>query len=180
MTTLTTATPKRPGLKSGVLTELTVFTNVLPGHERAIREAIKQSTDDPRRAEAIQQIGTLHEARFVLFDDDKRLMFCSSFDGTWDKYIDDFAATYIATLFQATFSHCEGFPGIQDPNVKDWFMAYTREALGFISATPQATVKQLWRALDLEQAFQQVLDQPGAAEALSAPVLKPLLDRAAS
>ena len=36
---------------------------------------------DPRTQEAVNQIGTLHEARFVLLDGGKRLMFASSFDG---------------------------------------------------------------------------------------------------
>jgi hypothetical protein len=180
MATPGTATPRRPGLKSGVATEFTIYTNVLPGHQRAIREAIDRATHDPRREDAVKQIGTLHEARWVLFDNDTRLMFASSFDGSWDKYIDDFATTYIATIFDAVFSHCEGFPGLQDPHIKDWFMSYAREAVGYISAYPEATVKDIWRALALEKAFQQVLDSPGAEEALSVPVLKPLLDQAAT
>jgi hypothetical protein len=163
-----------------VATEFTVYTNVKPGHEKAVREAIERATHDPRRAEAVQEIGTLHEARFVLFDNDRRLMFCSSFDGTWDKYIDDFAATYIANVFDAAFSHCEGFPGIKDPGVKDWFMKYSQEAAAYISAYPDASVKEIWKALAVEKAFQKVLDNPDAGQALQAPALKPLLELAST
>jgi len=180
MATQSSATPKRPGLKTGVVTEFTVYTNVKPGHEQAVREAIERAARDPRREEAVKQIGTLHEARWVLFDNDRRLMFCSSFDGSWDKYIDDFASTYIATIFDAVFSHCEGFPGLQDPHIKDWFMTYARQAVGFISAYPEATVKEIWKALDVEEAFEQVLDNPGAEQALAHPALKPLLDQAST
>ena len=35
-------------------------------------------------------IQTIHEARFVLFDDDTRLAFITSFDGPWDAYMEDF------------------------------------------------------------------------------------------
>jgi hypothetical protein len=49
----------------------------------------------------------------------------------------------------------------------------------FILAYPEPTVKQVWKALALQKAFQQVLDTPGAAEALQQPALKPLLDMAA-
>lgn len=171
---------KRKGLKSGVMTEFTVITNVKPGHEQAVREALERATHDPRRAEAVQEIGTLHEARFVLFDDDKRLMFCSSFDGSWDKYIDDFATTYIANIFDAAFSHCEGFPGLKDPSIKDWFMQNAQEAVAYISAYPDATVKQIWKALAVEKAFEKVLDTPAAEQALQAPALKPLLEQAAT
>ena len=41
------------------------------------------------------------------------------------------------------------------------------------------TVKEIQKALGVEQAFQQVLDTPGAAEALQHPALKPLLELAA-
>jgi len=160
------------------MTEFTVFTNVKPGHEKAVREAIEGFIRDPRRAEAVQQIGTLHEARFVLFDNDTQLMFCSSFDGSWDKYIDDFATTYIAHTFDAAFSHCEGYPGIKDPSIKDWFMTNAREAVAYITAYPDASVKEIWKALAVEKAFQEVLDNPAAEQALKDPALKPLLEQA--
>jgi hypothetical protein len=41
------------------------------------------------------------------------------------------------------------------------------------------TVKEIRKALRVNDAFQHVLDHPGAAEALADPVLKPLLDEAA-
>lgn len=172
--------PKRPGLKSGVMTEFTIFTKIKPGHGKAVREALNRARNDPRRAQAIQEIGTLHESRFALFDNDTRLLFCSSFDGSWDKYIDDFATTYIANIFDDVFSHCEGFPGIKDPNVKDWFMANAQEAAAYLTAYPDASVKEIWKALAVEKAFQKVLDNPAAEQALQAPVLKPLLEQAAT
>lgn len=171
---------KRTGLKAGVMTEFTVFTNVKPGHEKAVRETIDQFSDDHRRAEALQEIGTLHEARFVLFDNDRRLMFCSSFDGSWDKYIDDFAATFIGNVFDAIFSHCEGYPSIKNPSVKDWFMTNAREAVAYSCSYPDASVKEIWKALALQKAFQEVLDNPAAEQALKDPALKPLLELAAT
>jgi hypothetical protein len=41
------------------------------------------------------------------------------------------------------------------------------------------TVKEVRKAQRVNAAFQQVLDQPGAGEALQHPALKPLLDEAA-
>ena len=40
-------------------------------------------------------------------------------------------------------------------------------------------MKEIRKALRVNEAFQQVLDDPGAAEALRHPALKPLLDEAA-
>jgi hypothetical protein len=42
-----------------------------------------------------------------------------------------------------------------------------------------ALMPQIVKAQRLQEAFQQVLDTPGAAEALQHPALKPLLDEAA-
>jgi hypothetical protein len=40
-------------------------------------------------------------------------------------------------------------------------------------------VKQVWRALAIQQAFEKVLDNPDAAKALKNPALEPLADLAA-
>jgi hypothetical protein len=48
-----------------------------------------------------------------------------------------------------------------------------------VTAYPKPTVKEVWKALALQKAFQQVLDTPGAEEALQHPALKPLLEQAA-
>jgi hypothetical protein len=48
-----------------------------------------------------------------------------------------------------------------------------------VRAYPKPTVKQGSRALAIDQAFDRVLENPGAAEALQHPALKPLADLAA-
>jgi hypothetical protein len=170
----------RPGLKDGVRTEFTLMANVKPGHEQVVRQMIERGNADLQRAEAVKALGTLHEARWVIFDNDTRVMFASSFDGTWDTYIDDFGSPAAKTMFDAVLSHCEDYPGITHPTIKDWIVAHEVEASAFGSAYPGATVKQIWKALDVQQAFQEVLDNPAAEQALQSPALKPLLDRAAT
>jgi hypothetical protein len=61
-------------------------------------------------------------------------------------------------MFDAAWVHTEGYPGMADPSVKDWFMAHAEEAVIFISAFPEATLQEMRKALDLQKAFQQVLD----------------------
>jgi hypothetical protein len=154
------ADPKRPGLKVGARTEFLVIADVIPGHEDVLRQVLAEHMDNPLTQAAVDEIGTLHEARFVLLDGGKRLMFCSSFDGSWDTYIDDFAATAIGQDFDVTWGHVQGFPGIKSPDVKDWFMAHAVQAGNFVAAYPEPTVKQVWRALALQKTFEQVLDTP--------------------
>ena len=173
--------PTRKGFRSGVQTEFSLLAHVKPGEAKALRDFFSGGSNHAASQRAIQEIGTLHESRFVLFDNDTRLMFCSSFDGSWDKYIDDFGTTFIAHVFDAVFSHCEGYPagGITDPGIKDWFMSIAQEALSFTSAYPDATVKQILKALTVDKAFEEVLDAPAAEQALQDPALKPLLELAA-
>jgi hypothetical protein len=170
---------QRPGLQLGSRTEFFVIGDVIPGHEDALRQVLGEHVNNPRTEQAIEEIGTLHEARFVQLDGGKRLVFCSSFDGTWDQYIDDFATTAIGQDFDQTWGHAQGYPGVKSPTVKDWFAAHQVQAGNFVCAYPEPTVKQVWRALAVQQAFQQVLDDPAAAEALKHPALKPLLELAA-
>jgi hypothetical protein len=173
------AEPHRPGLKVGSRTEFCVIGDVIPGHEDTLRQVLRRHMENPRTQEAVDQIGILHEARFVLLDGGKRLMFCSSYDGLFDPYIDDFAVTAIGQNFDESWEHVEGYPGVKSPTIKDWFVAHAVQAGNFVCAYPQPSVKQIWHALAVEQAFQQVLDSPGAGDALQHPALKPLLDLAA-
>ena len=60
-------------------------------------------------------IATIHEARFVLFDDDTRLAFITSFDGPWDAYMEDFFTSGpTLALFDVIFRHVEGYEGLPD------------------------------------------------------------------
>ena len=60
-------------------------------------------------------VATIHEARFVLFDDDTRLLFITSFDGPWDSYMEDFFTSGpTLALFDVIFRHVEGYEGLPD------------------------------------------------------------------
>jgi hypothetical protein len=171
------AQPKRPGMTDGVASEFTVYTKIKPGHADELRQTLAgiESVRSTIGRAALKDIGTLHDARFVVFDDDTRLMFASRFDGTWDTYIDDFATTVISKNFDMVFAHAEGFPGIADPNVKDWFVAHQEPALNFTTSYPDLTVKQIWKDQEVNEAFQEVLDTPEFRAALDDPANKELL-----
>ena len=50
----------------------------------------------------------------------------------------------------------------------------------FVVAYPEPTVKQVLKALAVDEAFQRVRDDPAAEEALPHPALKPPLELAAA
>jgi hypothetical protein len=58
--------------------------------------------------------------------------------------------------------------------------AHQDEASAYDSSYPEPTVKQIWKALELQHALQQMLDNPEAALALMHLALKPPLDQAAT
>lgn len=185
------------GTKVGKRGEVTMFYTVKPGHERQIREAIREFFDtpfrknfeDPRVVAVNTKVG-VHDVRLVLFDNDTRLIWLTSFDTDWDPYIDDTFAVRdnwveYAKILQHTNEAPEG--DIANPNhplqqnsraVKDVFNANRVLATGYFPTFPNVTCRDIVQGERLRKAFQDVLDHAGAEEALEHPALKPLLDLA--
>ena len=182
MSTTGTGASPRPGVSVGTTSEFSLFFRIKPGHGDALREALRTLLNHPgyRPGDYNVAIATIHEARFVLFDDDTRLLFATSFDGPWDAYMDDFATSGpTLQLFDMIFQHVEGYDGLPDTAaVKAFVLGAQSSAAGYARNYP-GTVKEIRRALRVNKAFQQVLDDPEAATALQQPALKPLLDEAA-
>ena len=183
----------RPGLKDGNSGEFLVMTKLKPGGADGLRAWHAKRVADPSKDRetrgAVREIGTLHDSRQVIIDNDTRFIFASVFDGSWDKYIDDFATTSIGEAFDEMFSFSEGFPGMKDPNVKEWFVAHQVPATIFLSAYPDLTTQQIWKNQRINTAFQAVLDtpefremieNPANAALLATPAFQALLDEASS
>ena len=179
MTTGDTTT-SRPGISVGSTSEFSLFFHVKPGHEAAIRDAIRALQNSPgyRPGDYALPIASIHEARFVVFDNGTRLLFATSFDGPWDAYMDDFAASPLGG-FDAIFRHTEEYHGLPDlAAIKEFILSAQATADGY-ARNYGGSVKEIRKAQRVNAAFQQVLDNPDAAEALQHPALKPLLDEAA-
>jgi len=177
----TTATgAARPGISVGPTSEFSLFFRVKPGEAEQLREAMTDLQNSPgyRPGDYEVPIATIHEARFVLFDDDTRLLFATSFDGPWDAYMEDFASKPLQ-LFDSIFRHVEGYSGLPDlAAVKDFILSAQQTAGGY-ARNYGGTVKELRKARRVDAAFQRVLDDPAAEEALQHPALAPLLEEAA-
>jgi hypothetical protein len=181
MTTPATA-PVRPGMSAGPTSEFSLFFRVKPGEAPALRAALRdlQSTPGYRPGDHGMAIATIHEARFVLFDDDTRLAFVTSFDGPWDAYMEDFFTSGpTLALFDVIFRHTQGYDGLPDRAALKAFILDAQQTAAAYARNYGGTVKEIRRAERVNQAFQQVLDHPDAAEALRHPALRPLLDEAA-
>ena len=72
---------------------------------------------------AVDRVGTVHDMRWVFLDNDTKLLFASTYDGDWDPYIDDFA-TKIPDILDLQFGEVEGWPGVRNPEVKDFIVKH--------------------------------------------------------
>lgn len=164
----------------GSVSEFSLFFRVKLGSESDLRTAVEalQSSPGYRPGDYEMPIGSIHEARFVLFDDDTRLLFATSFDGSWDAYMEDFASKPLQ-LFDSIFRHIEGYAGLPDLAAVKEFILSAQVTAGGYARNYGGTVKEIRKAQRVNAAFQKVLDDPRAEEALQHPTLKPLLDEAA-
>jgi hypothetical protein len=166
-----------------VVSELTAVFTVKPGHAEQLRAACERFMDIVRSTDAgaTQKTG-LRDVRIVMFDDDHRVLLAPSFETDWDPYIDDVIAVYGPQNWFDLFQHLVEFrpQGELSPEQgKQFLQAYQAPANGYYNVLADATIPEIRKALRLEQAFQQVLDNPEAAQALQHPALKPLLEQAA-
>src|SRR5205809_6927709 len=170
-----------PGVTVGPTSEFSLFFRVKPGEGESLRAALRDLQDTPgyRPGEYGMAVATIHEARFVLFDDDTRLLFATSFDGPWDSYMEDFFTSGpTLALFDAVFQHVEGYEGLPDVAAVKAFVLSAQATAAAYARNYGGTVKEIRKAERVNKAFQQVLDDPAAARVLQEPALKPLLDEA--
>ncbi|WP_053206941.1 hypothetical protein [Jiangella muralis] len=172
----------RPGLSVGPTSEFSLFFRVKDGQAPPLRAALLSLQDTPgyRPGDYGMAIQTIHEARFVLFDDDTRLAFITSFDGPWDAYMEDFFTSGpTLALFDAIFGHVEGYDGLPDVAAVRAFVLDAEQTAAAYARNYGGTVKEIRKSQRVNRAFQQVLDHAQAAEILEHPALRPLLDEAA-
>lgn len=147
-------TAGRVGLRLGEVSELTVIAPLKEGGAARLREKLK---DNPDQIEVMARIATVHDMRWIIFDNDTRILFATAYDGDWDDYIDDFG-TKIPELLDYFFSEVENFPGINSPTVKDFIAKYQITASSWYCAYPDATVKDIWRSQRTLKAFNNLID----------------------
>ena len=147
----------RTGSRQGTVSELTLILPFAPGGAqrlRALLEAQNGNFDDA------DKVGTVHDMRFVFLDDTK-MLFATAYDGEWDPYIDDFA-TKIPDIMDIAFSAFEGWPGIHNPEVKDWIAKHQITAEGWFVANPDLTVAGTRRLKRNGKALDEFLDKISA------------------
>ena len=144
----------RVGKQSGNVSELTAIAPLKAGGAERLRRIFDLTNGN---MDGAQRVSTLHDMRFVFFDDDTRILFATTYDGDWDSYINDFA-TKIPELMDLLFANIEGWPGIDSPQVKDFIAGHQIDAAGWFVANPQVTVVDTRRFQRMDKALTVFLD----------------------
>src|SRR3954463_3621815 len=166
MYTADVAAPQ-PGLSVGPTSEFSLFFRIKPGQAPQLRAALLDLQETPgyRPGDYGMAIKTIHEARFVMFDDDTRLAFVTSFDGPWDAYMEAFFTSGpTLALFALIFRHVEGYDGLPDLSAVRAFVLGAEQPAAAYARNYGGTVKEIRKAQRVNAAFQQVLDHPDAQD----------------
>lgn len=192
------------GKSHGVVSEVSAYMTVKPGHEEEARAAAARFGDMLKKSNwtDIQKTG-LRDARLVNFDNGRRLMFAAGFETDWDPYVDDAILVVGLQHFLDWLQHTveaeelaasvkslagdvdENDPAYAEkvkpagPQLKAVIQKIQTPATTYFNSLNDLTLPQIKKAQRLQQAFQQVLDDPAGQEALQHPALKPLLEQAA-
>ena len=203
--TITVSKQSGRGLSDGVVSELATYWNVLPGHEEELRAATQRFAETLRGVCRDTNIHTgLRDQRHVIFDNGQRMMWATTFENEWDPYFDDFVKIGIEhfldwmqhtaqyTDVSAWLEQSGGMdkwrldnPDLEEQmqrsvgGLKAIVQSVQSPATGYFNTLGEWTMPEIDKAMRVQEAFQQVLDDPAAADALSHPALKPLLDQAA-
>jgi hypothetical protein len=145
----------RIGIRQGKVSEFTLMFNLKPGGADRLRTLLGVLGGNFQGADAV---GTVHNMRFVLFDNDTRLLFATAYDGEWDPYIVDFS-TKIPDPLDVLFCDCEGYPGMHSPQVGEYLANHQIQADGWYVANPNLTVAETQRLERIGKAVEELLDK---------------------
>ena len=150
-------TAGRIGRRQGKVSELTVIAPLVPGGAKRLR-AFLEILHGSIGNEMVDMVGTVHDMRFVILDNDTKLLFCTAYDLDWDPYIEDFA-TKIPDILDLQFGDVEGWPGVRSPKVKDFIASHQITADFWYVANPTLTVVETRRLERIGNATEEFLDK---------------------
>jgi hypothetical protein len=149
--------PDGPGLRIGKRGEISGIFPLVPGGARMLRERLPQFQAEAAYWE--ERVGTVHDFRMFLLDNDTKLFFSIVFDGDFKPYIDDIlnkAGHWLDSIF---LGPVDGYKGTNDPGLREWIGKHVIGAEFFFASYPEATCRDVKKALRVQGAFEHLLDE---------------------
>lgn len=148
--------PDGPGKRIGKRGEIHVIGKVLPGGANLFRERIARFQAEAGYWE--HRIGTVHDFRVVLFDNDTRILVSAVYDGDFVPYLSDVVTQAGAWFDMLMPGVWEEYTCAADPATAKLIerQAYTADA--FYASNPDLTIKDIAKLRRLSNAVNEMLD----------------------
>jgi hypothetical protein len=151
-----TRQPDGPGLRIGRKGEISGIGKVAPGGADIFRERLPQIQAEAGYWE--KRVGTVHDFRVALLDNDTRILFTIVFDGDFKPYIKDILTEAAPWLDQIFVGVWDGFKGSSDAESVERLLGCSFSAdLSFV-ANPDVSVRDVAKMQRLSSAFSEMLD----------------------
>jgi len=148
--------PDGPGMRIGKKGEITGVGKVAPGGAKLFRERLPQIQAEAAYWET--RVGTLHDFRVALFDNDTRILFTIVYDGDFKPYIEDVLREAGPWLDQIFLGVWDGFRGTKDRKSVEEILASAFESGVFFVSNPDVTVRDVAKMQRLSGAVGELLD----------------------
>jgi len=148
--------PDGPGRRIGKRGEIHVIGTVLPGGAKLFRERVGRFQAEAGYWES--RIGTVHDFRVVLFDNDTRILVSAVYDGDFVPYLADVVSNAGAWFDMLMPGVWDGYTHAADPATVKLIegQAYTADA--FYAANPDLSIKDIAKMRRLARAANETLD----------------------
>ena len=148
--------PDGRGKRIGKKGELSAIGKVAPGGAKLFRERLPQIQAEAGYWEG--RVGTVHDFRVTLIDNDTRILFTIVFDGDLKPYIADILREASPWLDQIFLGVWDGFRGTKDRGSVEELLGFAFGADLFFVRNPDVTVRDVAKMQRLSKAVAELLD----------------------
>ena len=151
-----TRQPDGPGKRIGKKGEISGIGKVAPGGAKLFRERLPQIQAEAGYWET--RVGTVHDFRVTLIDNDTRILFTIVFDGDFKPYIEDILREAGPWLDQIFLGVWDGFKGTQDRKSVEELLGFAFECDLFFVSNPDVTARDVAKMKRLSGAVSELLE----------------------
>jgi hypothetical protein len=148
--------PDGPGKRIGRRGEITLLAKLTPNGASLFRERVAQFQAEAGYWE--KRVGTVHDFRLALFDNDARIIATVTYDGDFKPYLADIAEQAGEWLDFMFLDVIDGYKGIHDLGVGDLIRSMIVEADFFYVSNPELSVRDIAKMARISRAVSDLLD----------------------